>query len=180
MNESVAADRSPAPGALARGALGLVYDREVLGKVLSDLRAKGYRLATFDCRKWETPLAGAQEMATTLVLPESMPRTLEMVGAWLSELAHSDAPYGDERLRLAVVLGVFDDFAARHRAEALLLVDQLGQASRMAVMFDHRVLAVVQSDDPGFHLAAVPTLAIDSRQTFRDGLWPPHPAEDTA
>jgi hypothetical protein len=104
-------------------------------------------------------------------MPESLPRTLPVVGAYLQELARSDEPYGDLRLRMAVVLGVFDDFLARHRADALLLLDELGQASRMAQLFQHRVLVLVQSDDPDLAIVAVPTMTVTSRQAFRSSLW---------
>jgi hypothetical protein len=72
---------------------------------------------------------------------------------------------------MAVVLGVFDDFLGRHRADALMLLDELGQASRMAQLFQHRILIIIQSDDPDLEVVAVPTMAIPDRQTFRTSLW---------
>ena len=164
------APRAASP-TLATGAVGIIYDRAVLGGVMSDLQAKAYRVAAFDCRRWTNPLAAGQALGTALGMPESLPRTLPVVGAYLQELARSDEPYGDLRLRMAVVLGVFDDFLARHRADALALLDELGQASRMAQLFQHRVLVLVQSDDPGLEVVAVPTITIASRQAFRSSLW---------
>jgi hypothetical protein len=72
---------------------------------------------------------------------------------------------------MVVVLGVFDDFLRRHRADALVLLDELGQASRMAQLFQHRILVLVQSDDPDLEVVAVPTMIIPDRQTFRSALW---------
>ena len=115
---------------LATGAVGIIYDRAVLGGVMSDLQAKAYRVAAFDCRRWANPLAAGQALGTALGMPESLPRTLPVVGAYLQELARSDEPYGDTRLRMAVVLGVFDDFLSRN-ADALA-PDEPRQASRMA------------------------------------------------
>ncbi len=152
--------------------MALVYERRVLGSVLTDLKAKAYRIAALDCRKWQTPIGAAHELAQALAMPVSLPRTMDMVGTWLGELARSDAPYGDERLRLALVLGVYDDFMSRYRPEALSFLDQLAQASRMAVMFEHRILVVVQSDTPDLQLVAVPTETIHSKQDFRLALWP--------
>ena len=164
---------SVTPASLARGAVALVHERRVLGSVLTDLKARSYRIAAFDCRKWQTPLDAGPELAQGLAMPVSLPRTMDTVGTWLSELGRSDAPYGDERLRMALVLGVYDDFMSRHRPEALSLLDQLAQASRMAVMFEHRILVVVQSDTPDLKLEAVPTEVIASKQDFRIALWPP-------
>lgn len=161
----------PASPTLATGAVGIVYDRAVLGGIMSDLAAKSYRVAAFDCRRWANPLAAGQALGTALGMPESLPRTLPVVGSFLQELARSDEPYGDLRLRMAVVLGVFDDFLTRNRADALLLLDELGQASRMAQLFQHRILVLVQSDDPDLEVVAVPTMTIANRQAFRSSLW---------
>jgi hypothetical protein len=161
----------PASPTLATGAVGIIYDRAVLGAALSDLHAKAYRVAAFDCRRWSNPLAAGQELGATLGMPESLPRTIPVVGSYLQELARSDAPFGDLRLRMAVVLGVFDDFLVRQRADALVLLDELGQASRMAQLFQHRILVIIQSDDPDLDVAAVPTMTIPNRQTFRSSMW---------
>jgi len=161
----------PASPTLATGAVGIIYDRAVLGAAISDLNAKSYRVAAFDCRRWENPLGAGQELGAALGMPESLPRTIPVVGNYIQELARSDSPFGDLRLRMAVVLGVFDDFLGRHRAEALLLLDELGQASRMAQLFQHRVLVIVQSDDPDLDFVAVPTITIRNRQAFRTSLW---------
>lgn len=164
------AQRAPSP-TLATGAVGMIYDRTVLGAVMGDLAAKDYRVAAFDTRRWTNPLAVGQDLGAALGMPESLPRTLPVVGSYLQELARSDEPYGDPCLRLVVVLGVFDDFLARHRATALLLLDELGQAARMAHLFDHRILVIVQSDDPDLEVVAVPMVAIRSRESFRSSLW---------
>lgn len=161
----------PASPTLATGAVGIIYDRAVLGAALSDLQAKSYRVAAFDCRRWSNPLAAGQELGTALGMPESLPRTILSVGNYLEELARSDAPFGDLRLRMAVVLGVYDDFLSRHRADALVLLDELAQASRMALLYQHRILVLLQSDDPELDFVAVPTMTIPNRQTFRSSLW---------
>ncbi|HET7725080.1 MAG TPA: hypothetical protein VFK68_10610 [Propionibacteriaceae bacterium] len=161
----------PATPTLATGAVGIVYDRAVLGAALNDLRARDYRVAAFDCRRWSNPLEAGQELGAALGMPESLPRTIPVVGQYLQELARSDEPFGDLRLRMAVVLGVFDDFLSRHRADALVLLDELAQASRMAQLFQHRILVLVQSDDPGLDVVAVPTTTIHDRQGFRSSLW---------
>ena len=161
----------PASPTLATGAVGIIYDRAVLGAALSDLEAKAYRVVAFDCRRWVNPLTAGQELGAALGMPESLPRTIPVVGTYLEEVARSDEPFGDPRLRLAVVLGFFDDFLSRYRADALVLLDELGQASRMAQLFQHRILVLVQSDDPDLDVVAVPTAAIPDRQTFRTSLW---------
>ncbi|MHB1011208.1 MAG: hypothetical protein ACYC1E_18750 [Propionibacteriaceae bacterium] len=161
----------PATPALATGAVGIVYDRTVLGAALNDLRARDYRIAAFDCRRWSNPLEAGQELGNALGMPESLPRTIPVVGSYVQELARSDEPFGDLRLRMAVVLGVFDDFLGRHRADALVLLDELAQASRMALLFHHRILVLVQSDDPALDVVAVPTTVITDRQAFRSSLW---------
>jgi hypothetical protein len=161
----------PALPTLATGAVGIIYDRAVLGAALTDLRARDYRVAAFDCRRWVNALAAGQELGAALGMPESLPRTIAVVGNYLEEVGRSDAPFGDPHLHLAVVLGVFDDFVTRHRADALVLLDELGQASRMAQLFQHRILVIVQSDDPDLEVVAVPTVTIPDRQTFRTSLW---------
>lgn len=161
----------PASPTLATGAVGIIYDRTVLGAALNDLNARAYRVAAFDCRRWSNPLTAGQELGAALGMPESLPRTIPVVGNYIQELARSDAPFGDQRLRMAVVLGVYDDFLSRHRADALMLLDELGQASRMGLLFQHRILVLVQSDDPDLDVVAVPTTTIPNRQTFRSSLW---------
>ena len=47
----------PALPTLATGAVGIIYDRAVLGAALSDLRAKAYRVVAFDCRRWSNPVS---------------------------------------------------------------------------------------------------------------------------
>jgi hypothetical protein len=161
----------PTSPTLATGAVGIIYDRAVLGAAMNDLQAKAYRVAAFDCRRWSNPLAAGQELGMAFGMPESLPRTIPVVGNYMEEIARSDSPFGDLRLRMAVVLGVFDDFLRRHRADALMLLDELGQASRMAQLFQHRILVIIQSDDPALEVVAVPTLTIPDRQTFRTSLW---------
>jgi hypothetical protein len=164
------APRAASP-TLATGGVGIFYDRAVLGAALNDLRARDYRVVAFDCRRWENPLAAGQEVGAALGMPESLARTIPVVGTYLEELARSDAPFGDLRLRLAVVLGVFDDFLSRYRADALVLLDELAQAARMGQLYQHRILVLVQSDDPNLDVVAVPTVTIPDRQTFRTSLW---------
>lgn len=182
MSGSEEGDRSPrggdaaVVGALARGGrVAAVGDRALLGEILGQLNVRRYRVAAFDCRRWTGPAVMVAELAEAFEVPDYYPRTLAAVLDHLTDLARSDTPMGEERLRLAVVLGVFDSFLAEHRASALSLVDGLAQASRMAEMFGHRLLPVVQTDGAGLDVAAAPTVTIGTFREFRDAMWPPRP-----
>jgi hypothetical protein len=52
-----------------------------------------------------------------------------------------------------------------------MLLDEFAQAARMGLLFQHRILVLVQSDDPDLEVVAVPTVTIPDRQTFRASLW---------
>ena len=71
------APRAASP-TLATGAVGIIYDRAVLGGVMSDLQAKAYRVAAFDCRRWANPLAAIAIWisASKWIIPASIARSL--------------------------------------------------------------------------------------------------------
>lgn len=140
---------------LREGPISLYWRREKFETALGWFESAGYTVARFDCRSWTDLNAFHASLASGLGFPEYYGGTFHALNDCLGEL--------EEPLTtgLAVALEHFDAFAARHGDEAHTFLDLFAQHSRRELLYNGRMLALVQSDDPHLSLApvgAVPVL----------------------
>jgi len=138
---------------LQNGAVTLYCRRAYLEEDIAWLVARGYRLHRWDTSKWRSEAEMHAAIATELAFPDHYRRTLDDFYDCLCDL---DIP---PDAGLALVLDRFASFARQRRGVAEAILDIAQDVSRQYVLFGHRFLVLVQSDDPQIEfepLGAVP------------------------
>jgi len=127
---------------LQNGAVTLYSRPEILAEDLAWLAANRYVIDRLDCRTWTTAAAVHGALATALSFPAYYGENLDALSDCLSTLA-----IPDEGGRVLV----FDRFDVPARALiglATRVLDVIAVQARQHLLFGHRLLALLQSDDP--------------------------------
>ncbi len=84
-----------------------------------------------------------------LSFPGYFGRNLAALNDCMSDVASGDYGWdGDADTGLVIVLRAFDAFAVVDRRTAQLMLDILADQARRALLIGHRVICLVQSNDP--------------------------------
>lgn len=132
---------------LQNGAVTLYHRRAYLEEDMSWLVAHGYRIHRWDTSEWHSEAEVHSAIASALAFPDHYGNTLDALYDCLSDL---DIPPG---AGLALVLDRFDSFARQSHGVAQAILDISQDASRRYLLFGHRFLVLVQSDDPQIEFA---------------------------
>jgi RNAse (barnase) inhibitor barstar len=160
------ADRARVDWAILQsGAVGLYHRHPVLTEDRAWLAAHGYRVYDLDAARWATAADFHADVRRALALPAHY-------GANLAALvdALGDPPLATQPL-VAIVVRHFDAFARRERTFAQHLLGAIEDASRQALLFGRRLVALVQSDDPRIRF---------DRVGERPVCWNPKEASDAS
>ncbi|HVE78205.1 MAG TPA: barstar family protein [Gemmatimonadaceae bacterium] len=127
---------------LQHGAVALYHRHAVLTEDRAWLAAHGYRIYDLDAAGWASPADFHADVR----------RVLELTGPYGANLAAlvdalGEPPLAAEPLA-AIVVRHFDAFAGRDAALAQRILGALEDASRHALLFGRRLVALIQSDDP--------------------------------
>lgn len=123
-------------------------------------------------KSWSSTLArGAVMPSCTTTSPVvftfliSFGQNLDAVNDCLSDVASGDYGRHPDAAGLVVVLVAFDSFAALDRKTAQSLLDIFASQARRALLIGHRLICLVQSNDPGLRfdpVGATPVLWNDA------------------
>lgn len=141
---------------IARAGGVVLYRRPaVLDKDVRALVDLGYDVVRLDASSWQAPSAMYDEFARVLDFPDYFGRNPDALHDCLSDVAHGDYGWSAEATGLALVVAGLDTFRERFPQACLTLADALAEMSRTALLYGHRVLALLQVDDPIFRLGPV-------------------------
>jgi len=138
---------------LQNGAVTLYCRRAYLEEDLAWLVAHGYRIHRWDTSRWHSEAEMHSAIASELAFPDYYGKTLDALYDCLSDLEIPSAA------GLALVLDRFESFARQSQGVAQAMLDIAQAASRSYLLFGHRFLVLVQSDDSQIEfepLGAVP------------------------
>lgn len=138
-----------------KAAVNLYFKPAVLGRDIAALRDAGYRILTADASAWVDMADMHQDLAKVFGFPSHYGRNWDALNDCLSDVRafYWDLPAGT--LRVVLVLGRFDVFAAKYPDEAHLLLDIYAVNQREALIGGDHLICLVQSDDPSLQLAPV-------------------------
>jgi RNAse (barnase) inhibitor barstar len=134
---------------LLNGACTLYHRPEILAQDVAWLREHGYEVAVFDCDAWTSEEAFHEDVSRALDFPDYYGGNLAALNDCLAEMNVPDEG------GLALQLNRFDQFAHTFPELAWHVLDILEGNSRLHLLFGHRLIALVQSDDPRIQLEPV-------------------------
>ncbi len=131
------------------GFITMFWRLSVLDDTLGMLRSLAYRVVEFEAGAWHSGTAMYDEMASQLGCPDYFGRNLDALNDCMSDVASGG--YGWDvgaDTGLVIVLRGFDAFAAGNRRIAQTMLDIIAVQARYAMLFGHRIICLVQSNDP--------------------------------
>lgn len=130
------------------------------------LRSHSYQVVEFDAGSWSSDADMFDDVALALNFPDYFGRNLDALNDCMSDVASGD--YGwdaTSNTGLVIVLRAFDAFTAVDRRTAQYLLDIIAAQARCAILIGHRILCLVQSNDPRLSfepVGAVPVMWNDA------------------
>jgi RNAse (barnase) inhibitor barstar len=135
---------------LRDGGIALYWRTEILAGVLSWLESKGYQTVSFETSEWISEEQMHDSLKANLSFPAYYGNNLDA----LDECVQEDLAIPDLG-GLVLVLNRYDHFAESvpggkegQRSTAEIVLDIFARAVRYHMLFGHRLIILVQSDDP--------------------------------
>jgi RNAse (barnase) inhibitor barstar len=127
---------------LQNGAVSLYYRREILEADAAWFKSERYVIYELDCAPWQTLDLLHDSISSVLAFPNYYGRNLDALHDCLSDLEIPDVSG-------AVLMFLhFDQLVRRFPKVAQALLDIIETNSRRFLLTGHRLIALVQSDDP--------------------------------
>jgi Barstar (barnase inhibitor) len=121
---------------------------EILDQVLGWLTEHNYRLIRLDASRWAAEADFHRDIPATLDFPDYYGQNLNAFNDCLRDVTTYE--YGAARDTTGTVLLFlrYDDFTKREPYAAQSILDIVATQARDAMLFGHRMLCLVQSNDP--------------------------------
>lgn len=134
---------------LQLGAVSLYWRQDLLDEHIAWLQEHGYDVHSFDAAAWQNEMAALVEIGRNLDFPDYYGRNLDALNECLGDI---EIP---EDGGVALVFRGFDAFYRTDPRTAWVLLDIIESNSRDFLLFGHRLIALVQSDDWQFRIESV-------------------------
>jgi RNAse (barnase) inhibitor barstar len=141
------------------GFVTLFWQPAVLDEAIEALTGLGYRIASADAAPWASEADMHRDLAVLLDFPDYYGANLDALNDSLGDVAQAG--------NLALVLWHYDRFRARNPLVAHTLLDIVADQGRVAALTGHRLLCLVQSDDPDIRFAPVGATPVN----WNDAEW---------
>lgn len=146
----------------------MFWKTTLLDETIDWLRSHTYRVFEFDAGSWSTNASMYDDVASALHFPEHFGRNLHALNDCMSDVASGDCGWDPTvNTGVVVVLRAFDAFTAMNRSTAQHLLDILARQARSAILIGHRMICLVQSDDPRLTLEPVGATPV----VWNDAEW---------
>jgi hypothetical protein len=137
---------------LGNGCVTLFWQAPVLAETVGELRDGGYRVLSLDAGTWADEARMHEQLAAAFGFPDHYGENLDALNDCLRDVA----TYADGSARDAagtvLVLDRFDTFARHEPDVAHALLDSFAATSRLGLLFGHRMMCLLRSDDPDLDL----------------------------
>jgi RNAse (barnase) inhibitor barstar len=151
----MAFDENSADFRLAQnGFVTLFWQPAVLEVTLGELADLGYRVVTVDAASWASEADLHRELAALLEFPDYYGENLDALNDCVRQLAEAERAF-------ALVLWHYDRFRARNPLVAHTVLDIVADQGRVAALTGHKLLCLVQSDDPDIRFAPVGATSVN-------------------
>jgi RNAse (barnase) inhibitor barstar len=140
----------------------------LLEDTVSWLRSHAYRVVEFDAGSWSTDTDMHDDVARRLNFPDYFGRNLDALNDCMSDVASGDYLWDPAvDTGLVMVLRGFDAFATADRRTAQLLLDIVADQARRALLIGHRIICLIQSNDPRLAFEPVGSMPV----VWNDAEW---------
>lgn len=124
------------------------HRQEVLQAALKWLEADRYRIVQFNTLRWLDRQELHDDFAAGLNFPDYYGRNLDALNECLLDVAGQSYGWTDEDSGLVLVLDRYDALHRTDNRSANAILDIIENMGRVGSLFGHRILCLVQSDDP--------------------------------
>lgn len=138
----------------------LFFDADVLSGVTDWLADHGYKIVSVDTAAWRDEDDIHDDLAAALDFPDYYGRNFNALRDCLSDVATGD--YGSDLAATGFVLVLrrYDRFARREPRIAHYLLETFAREARYGLLFGHRMMCLVQSDDDYLRFPAVGAMEV--------------------
>ncbi|MFM9444635.1 barstar family protein [Streptomyces acidiscabies] len=139
----------------------LFWRKRLLTQAVERLEDRGFRVIRLEAGQWNTEQDMHHAMAATLDFPDYYGRNLDALNDCLGDVAcyggYDDAPEGTG---LVLVFTDYDQFAATCPRAAQVVLDIIADQARQAAVLRHRLICLVQSNDPQIRFEPVGAMPV--------------------
>ena len=140
---------------LQNGPVALFWRDELLRSAQADLQGLGYQTIELDAGQWSNSDVMHDHISSALDFPDYYGRNLDALTDCLGDVAMYEYGAKPESAGTVLVISRYDRFAARDLSVSTALTDIVAGAARTGLLFGHRMLCLLQVDDPSFSMAPV-------------------------
>ena len=133
---------------MRRSPVQLFWNMGLLDDSVAWLRDEGYRLIEIDAGEWRSEADLHRTFQERFSFPSYYGRNLDALDECMAGFAVHEFGPDAEATGTVLVLTHFDAFARLEPKSAHAVLDIFASASRCALLIGHRMLCLVQTDDP--------------------------------
>lgn len=133
----------------------LYHQRRYLDEAVAWLRSHGYYIVELVCRGWTSEAAFHRDIAAAFAFPDYYGGNMGAFDDCLYDVAVRSYGTDPEATGTVLVLTEYDVFAEHEPEVAYYVLDIFAGQARGAALLGHRMLCLVQSDDPRLHFEPV-------------------------
>ena len=148
----------------------LYWRTEVLDETLAWCAEHGYQLVRLDAGAWATQNDFHRDIKAALAFPDYYGHNLDAFNDCMRDVALYEYGASRDATGTVLVFTGYDAFAGREPRAAQVVLDIIANAARLAMLVGHRVLCLLQSNDPDLvfePVGATPVMREDFRAARR-------------
>lgn len=145
----------------------MFWKPSMLEETLDWLRSHAYSVAEFDAGSWASLDDMFTDVAAGLDFPDYFGRNLHAFNDCMGDVASGDYGWHAEATGLVIVLRAFDAFGRIDRRGAQSMLNILADQARCAILIGHRIICLVQSNDPRLAFDPVGAMPVE----WNDAEW---------
>ena len=125
----------------------LFWRHRILDEATEWLREHGYQIIRLDASRWTADSDMHRDVAQALDFPDYYGHNLDALNDCMRDVVDHDYGWSPDATGLVLVFDRYDVYAAHSPRAAHVVLDILADRSRSALLFGHRMMVLVQSDD---------------------------------
>ena len=133
----------------------MFWSNTLLRETLDWLEQQGYETVEVDASNLSDTAALLDELASALDFPDYFGRNLAAFNDCMGDVAAGDYGSNLDATGFVLVFRAYDTFVRRDPAAAHAVLDMLANQFRNGALIVHRMMCLLQSDDPKLHLSPV-------------------------
>jgi hypothetical protein len=133
---------------MLNSAVTLFWRTELFAAAVAWLRRHGYTLVSLDASGWTSDADLHRDIAAALDFPAYYGHNLNALNDCMRDVVNYAYGTTHEATGLALTFAGYDAFARQSVRTAHIVLDIMAEQARCAMLTGHRILCLVQSDDP--------------------------------